>query len=60
MGSELSLPVVVKRFEAVVCASERMARRYARHHRGFIEYVVSIQGQMFPDAPHPDVRAALA
>jgi hypothetical protein len=25
MGTELSLPVVVKRVEAVICASERMA-----------------------------------
>ena len=36
-GTEISLPVVVKRFEAVDCASERMARWHARHHRGFIE-----------------------
>jgi hypothetical protein len=59
MGTELSLPVVVKRVEAVVCASERMARQYARRHRDFIESVVSIQGQMLPDTPHPDVRTGV-
>ncbi len=37
MDIELSLLVIVKHFEAVVCASERMARRYARRQRGFIE-----------------------